>query len=173
MPVYKRMLVLMIFLPLAAHAQMFKCKRADGSTAYQDVECPPGASSTKLADISSSSRPMLLTPDGHGQFHAHLSINGVNVDGIIDTGASMVVISNSTARMMGITPEGASFGNIQTANGMTSASMKVIPVVRVGNFDLYNVEVIMTENTPTLIGMSALGRLKMNQENGQLNLSKR
>ena len=62
---------------------------------------------------------------------------------------------------------------MQTANGIVLTGHKVVSVLKVGKFELYNVEIAILANTPTLIGMSALSQLKFSNENGNMVLTKR
>jgi len=165
---------LMTSASLVAHAQLYKCKQANGSTTFQDVECPQAASSTKLhAPQTVLPEIMKLSPNASGHYYTGLTINGVRVEGMLDTGATMVTISAATAQAMQIPLEGSATGRVQTANGSITTLFKVLPIVKVGSLELYSVEICITENSPTLIGMSALSHLKMSQENGQLILSKK
>lgn len=91
---------------------------------------------------------------------------------MIDTGASVVAISTATAHSMGIAFSGGTMRQFQTANGPANAYLKVMPMVKVGNIEMYNVEVAISDQTPTLIGMSALRQLNIHQENGQMILTK-
>ena len=164
----------MICLLATGYAQMYKCKRPDGSIAYQDSECPVGAVSTKMAVRESpSAQTLTLTADGYGHYRTQITINGVQVEGLIDTGASLVTVSTGTARSMGISlTSGTRQGAMQTANGIILATFKRVPVVRIGNIDLYDVEICITDNTPNLVGMSALRRFRISQENGQMLMQK-
>jgi clan AA aspartic protease (TIGR02281 family) len=156
-----------------AQAQMYKCKRADGAMTFQDVKCPAETVSTTLASSPSAiAQNMSLPADSHGHFHTTLSINDVEVPGLIDTGASIIAISAETARAMRISILDARPIRMQTANGSMETRVKVIPVLRIGNIDLYNVEIAIAPNSPTLIGMNVLKRFKITQENGQMNLLK-
>jgi aspartyl protease family protein len=125
-------------------------------------------------NLASAGMPqtMSLIADSRGHFHSSLTINGVEVQGVIDTGATLVSISTATASAMGIPLEGGHAGRSQTANGAINMLSKVMPSVRIGNIVLENVEISISANTPTLIGMSVLSRLKIREENGQMVLSK-
>lgn len=165
--------ILLACLPLATHAQLYKCKRPDGSSTFQDTACAADASSTKItAPKSGAAQSMTLSADSYGHFHTRISINNVEVQGVIDTGASMVAISAETAHEMGISLAGSKLAVFQTANGSVYSYIKVMPLVKVGEIEMYNVEVSITERSPTLIGMNVLQRFKMSQENGQLILMK-
>lgn len=165
--------LLLVCLPLVGHAQMYKCKQADGRTTFQDVECPPGTAGTKiLSAVPKTPEVMSIIADSQGHFHAGVMINDVRVDGVIDTGATLVSMSVATARSMGIPVAGSRVGRAQTANGIITTFNRVVPLVRIGGIDLYDVEISITANSPTLIGMNVLRRLKVSEENGQMTLSK-
>lgn len=157
-----------------AGATVHKCKLPDGSTSFQDTACPTGSTSTiVVAQAPPIANTMTLIGNEYHQFSTNLTINGVTVRGQIDTGASWVTMSAATARALKITAEGRWATRIQTANGIIPTVNKIIPIVKVGTFDLYNVEVAITPDSPTLIGMSALSHLKFANENGYVVLSTR
>jgi aspartyl protease family protein len=148
--------------------------RADGTTAYQDAACPVGAQSKTLIAITSKASPtVLMAPDSHGHFHARLSINDVEVEGLIDTGATKITLSTAIASAMHISRRGVKLGMTRTANGNVLTYNTIINMLKIGDIELYNVDVAVTDNAPTLIGMSALSRFKITQENGQMILEKR
>lgn len=80
----------------------------------------------------------------------------------------MLAISSEVAHSMGISTKDAKPAYIQTANGVITSYIKNMPLVKVGDVELYNVDVAIAPATPTLIGMSALKQFKINEENGQL-----
>lgn len=115
----------------------------------------------------------LVARGAHGHFYTTLTINGVSVDAVIDTGASTVAISAVTASRMGISPQGFTQIRVGTANGVTTAYNKTIAQLQVGQLMLSNVEISVVPNTTgTLIGMSALRQLKVDVNNGYMTLSK-
>jgi aspartyl protease family protein len=121
-----------------------------------------------------SSGPQVLTmnADPHGHFHTGVSINGVEVMGVIDTGATLLTMSAATANSMGITTEGSQMAGAVTANGNITTFNKMVPTVRIGDIVLDNVEIAISEKSPTLIGMSVLKRLNITESNGQMILSR-
>jgi len=46
-------------------------------------------------------------------------------------------------------------------------------MLKIANIELYNVEISITPNVPTLIGMSALSQLSISTASGNMTLSKR
>ncbi|MCK9387639.1 MAG: TIGR02281 family clan AA aspartic protease [Sulfuritalea sp.] len=133
-------------------------------------ECSESACNLDSADMPQF---LSLIADSRGHFHSSLTINGVTVVGVIDTGASTVAMSVATANLMRIPLAGSTLGRSQTANGNVGTLNKVVPSIRVGNsIILDNVEIAILPNTPTLIGMSVLRRLKVSAAGGQMVLSR-
>lgn len=161
-------------LSCTLHAQTIqKCTRPDGSVLYQQDVCPPGTNSKTFANESAVSNSLTLLANDNHQYTTTLTINGVTVAGFVDTGATYVSISAATATRMHISLDDAQPRYMQTANGMVVTGKKMVAMMKVGKFELYNVEIAILANSPTLIGMSALSQLKFSNENGNMVLSKR
>lgn len=158
------------------HAQestIQKCVQADGSISYQQDVCPAGSNGKKFGVNLSGSNTLTLNPNSNHQYSTTLSINGVTVPAFIDTGATFVTVSLGTAQKMNIVNGQVTVRAAETANGRIQMLNKSVPVMKIGKFELYNVELSIVQDSPTLIGMSALSQLKFATENGNLVLSKR
>lgn len=114
-----------------------------------------------------------LVADPKGHFQAKLTINGVTVDGIIDTGATLVSLGSDVAARMGISPDGGTKGLAAIANGaVIPVYKKTVPQLKVGTITLTHVECsIGNAGAPTLIGMSFLRRVKMSAVGGTMILT--
>lgn len=156
-----------------ADSTIQKCIRPDGSVLYQQDVCPPGTDSKTVGSNGLNAHNLTLIANSNHQYSTTLTINGITVPGHIDTGATFVTVSLGTASQLHISSDGTQFNQLQTANGVISAANKKIAVLKVGNFELYNIEICIVADSPTLIGMSALSQLKFSNENGNLVLSKR
>ena len=88
------------------------------------------AASTRIVRLSAA----LLEADQRGQYAAGVLVNGVPVPMLIDTGASHVCVSASTARRLGLSPSGGRKRVMQTANGQSTASPTVLRSVSLGPF---------------------------------------
>lgn len=162
-------------LPISVAAQestIQKCVQPDGSIIYQQDVCPAGSNGKKFGVNLSGSNTLTLNPNSNHQYSTTLSINGVTVPAYIDTGATFVTVSLSTAQKMNIMRQGT-VRAAETANGRIQMLNQSVPVMKIGKFELYNVELSIVQDSPTLIGMSALSQLKFATENGNLVLSKR
>lgn len=168
------LIVLLLQTGPAVQAQTIqRCTQADGSVLYQQDVCPPGSNGKAMAVDYGAANILTLSANGAHQYSTTLTINGVTVTGQIDTGATFVTLSTETANRMRISTADMQNRYLQTANGIIGTANVKMAVVKVGKFDLYNVEVAITPSSPTLIGMSALSQLKFANENGNLVLSKR
>ena len=84
--------------------------------------CGRGAPPEPPQRQSSGYREALLEADQRGQYAAGVLVNGMPVRMLVDTGASEVCVSASTARRLGLSPSGGRKRVMQTANGLSTAS---------------------------------------------------
>lgn len=104
-----------------------------------------------------------LKADTIGHFNASFRINSRPLDGLVDTGASMVAINESTARRLGFGVNSLDFKYpISTANGKTKAAYVRLDRVEIGAIRVQNVDAMVLKDnalSKTLIGMSFLKQL--------------
>ncbi len=111
---------------------------------------------------SSGYREALLRADERGQYTADALVNGLPVRMLVDTGASDVFISASTAARLGLVPSGDRPRAIKTANGMSTATPALLSRLSFGALYMNDVEALIL--TPeagevNLLGESFLKRL--------------
>ncbi|WP_312598454.1 TIGR02281 family clan AA aspartic protease [Brevundimonas sp.] len=98
--------------------------------------------------------------DGH--YWAQARIDGRAVRVLVDTGASVVVLTRADAGRLGVQPEPARFtGRVQTASGVVRAAPVRLNTVSVAGARVDQVEALVVEQglEYSLLGMSYLGRL--------------
>jgi aspartyl protease family protein len=121
---------------------------------------------------SSGYREALLEADQRGQYAAGVLVNGVPVPMLIDTGATEVCVSASTARRLGLSPSGGRNRLMQTANGQSTATPTVLRNVSLGGLYLDDVEALILApdaGEVNLLGESFLKRLlSVEQRSGTL-----
>lgn len=108
-----------------------------------------------------------------GHYLAEGLIDGRPVTFLLDTGATSVVVPADQAERLGL--ERGPRIPIRTASGRDHAWLTRINRLELGPLTLYDVEGAIApglEDT-VLLGMSALGRLEMNQRDGVLVLKQR
>ena len=128
------------------------------------LPAPSGAGSLEPAQthVSSGRRASIpAAPDGH--FYADAIINGRSVPVVVDTGATVVVLTEATAHQLGIFPPRSAFKQrVQTANGEVGAALVRLREVRLDGVRVADVEALVLPGESlalNLLGMSFLGRL--------------
>jgi aspartyl protease family protein len=125
--------------------------------------------------LSSGSGRIVLTAGPGGHFRSLGQINGQTVEFMVDTGASMIGMSEQQAQGLGIDYKRGQAGTVQTANGVARAWMISLSRVRVGEVEIHNVDALVTPaGMPlVLLGNSFLSRFQMRRENDTLTLERR
>ena len=118
---------------------------------------------------------IVLTADGSGHFFTSGTINGRSVRFVVDTGATLIAISQGEADRIGLDYKNGQRGFSQTANGPVPVWRVMLGSVRIGDVQVYNIEAtVLPASLPfVLLGNSFLSRFQMRRENDQLTLDKR
>ena len=108
-----------------------------------------------------------------GHFSGDFLLNGRSVHGMVDTGATFVAMSETTARKLGFTGNSLNYKYaVNTANGPTQAAEVTLDRVEIGGVRAEGVEAFVLKDEKhdgTLIGMSFLRKLKSySVENGRM-----
>jgi aspartyl protease family protein len=142
---------------------------AVGATGAIAAEAP----SPELPERRSSGyREALLAADQRGQYAAEVLVNGSPVRMLIDTGATQVCVSASTARRLALSSSGGRSLRIQTANGQSIASPTILRSLSLEGLYMNDVEALILApeaGEVNLLGESFLKRLvSVEQHNGAL-----
>ncbi len=161
-------------LALAAMAPGFAPLRMTGSDAPER----PAASSAAQAPRSQAERQTagyreaMVSADARGQYAAQAFIDGMPVPMLIDTGASVVALSASTAARLGLVPGPGPKWTIRTANGQSFASPVTLDSVSFGGLYMRDVPALILApeaGEANLLGASFLKRLvSVEQRDGVL-----
>ncbi len=117
---------------------------------------------------ASTSQEYRLTTRRQGEHHyvtATLLGNGGNaleLEMMVDTGASLVVLPQSNAGELGLTPDLLTPRTLQTAKGEMQAMVGIVPELRLGEAAVSGVEVALVADESlgetALLGMNVLSR---------------
>jgi aspartyl protease family protein len=110
-----------------------------------------------------ASNEMVLAEGTNGHFNVIGSVNGREVNFLVDTGASETVLTPSDAVRLGIDIEGLEYSRVfQTANGLGYGAQIELGTLSIGPLVFYDfpVSVNRTEMGSSLLGMSFLRRLE-------------
>jgi aspartyl protease family protein len=104
-----------------------------------------------------------------GHYVSNGTINGQNVEFLLDTGATNVAIPEYIAKRIGLRA-GRSI-QVSTANGRTTGHQTMLDSLSIGDITLYNIRAIITPNlNEILLGMSALKQLEFSQKGNYLTI---
>jgi aspartyl protease family protein len=122
--------------------------------------------------VSTSYRTVKLDGDRNGHFYVDARVDGRNIGFVVDTGASKVVIRESSAAQLGIFPRPSEYnGRSSTANGVAKYAPVRLNRVEVNGITVYNVDAaVMPDNalSTNLLGMTFLSRVKFSHDRGRL-----
>ena len=109
------------------------------------------------------------------QYHTTASINGRQVQVMVDTGANVVAMSSAQAQSLGIDYSAGIPSKVETASGVIPAHIVTLRSVSVGGILVNNVRASVVEGdfpATILLGMTYLQHVKMEEHNGVLSLSR-
>lgn len=121
---------------------------------------------------ASEYRETAIESDPHGQYVTDALVDGMPVRMMIDTGATFVALSASTAARLGLVPGAGPKWRIKTANGESVASPVTLDAVSFGGLYMKDVQALILApeaGEVNLLGASFLKRLvSVEQRDGML-----
>ena len=128
----------------------------------------PNSSPSSLIHTESIEVPLKRNRQGHYLLVGQ--INGEDVEFLLDTGATDVVVPASTARRLGLTY--GTRARAMTANGPVTIYQTRIDELHLGKIRLTNIDASINPNMggAILLGMTALGQIEFSQQADTLTL---
>jgi aspartyl protease family protein len=116
-----------------------------------------------------------LQADSQGHFVSRGRINGIEVNLLVDTGATFVSLGRSDAKRIGLDYTKGERGLTATANGTVPVWRMRLDTVELGGMTLHNVDASVHESELPLVllGMSFLNRTQWQRDGDKLILQKR
>lgn len=167
----------------ASAGTIFKCKNAEGVLQYQEKPCAKEVQSiSSWADTSASqvdsdspnsdNQPLVLGQGAGGHYYVDGSVNDSFLNFVVDTGATVVALPTAVASSARLKCKQAVM--MSTANGQSQGCVTTIEKLRIGNFTLRNVDAVVQPNLgQPLLGMNVLKQFRVEQDNGQMRLSRK
>ena len=115
-----------------------------------------------------------LNEDSFGQYRMRGAINGNYVNFLVDTGASVIAMSEHTARQINLDYLNSDRGKVQTAQGTADSYFLTLSEVTLGGIKLNGVRATVIQGgypVDVLLGMSFLNQVNMQNSNGVLVLT--
>ena len=163
--------ILLFFLTMCLFA-FGVARYADHSAKATGPSAPAMAAKPPAPPAPSNYRTVTLNGDGRGHFQVKARVDGRWIDFLVDTGASLIALRESSAATLGIHPSGRDYSiKMQTANGPGKAARVQLNSVEINGITVRDVEafVVPDEQLSTnLLGMSFLSRVKWTHDRGRL-----
>lgn len=123
----------------------------------------PRAAVQTQAPAPSGPRNFTIAADYRGHFIVHPTMNQFRIRMLVDTGASLVTLTDTDARNLGIKPKPGDYRiRMSTANGTVVAAKVYLEELTIGNISIRGVEAVVMPAAAldtSLLGMSFLKRL--------------
>jgi aspartyl protease family protein len=125
---------------------------------------PIRAAQAAPVPAQSSLRTLSIPPDPRGHFATEGRIDGQRIDFMVDTGASVIALNESSAARFGLRPTPTQYNaSVTTANGTVKAAPTHLAVVEVGGLVVRDVDAMVLPDealSENLLGLSFLAKLK-------------
>jgi aspartyl protease family protein len=120
-------------------------------------------------------RTLSIGPDARGHFETEGRIEGQRIGFMVDTGASVIALNESSAARFGLRPSRGDYkASVATANGNVKAAPTRLAMVDIGGIVVRDVDAIVLPDealSENLLGLSFLSKLKrFEYANGKLML---
>jgi aspartyl protease family protein len=124
-------------------------------TAHPDSSSP---------STSANSRSVVIPPGRGGHFQVEGHVDGRRLDFMVDTGASVIALTERDAATLGIHPAERDYtATVRTANGTTRAAPVELNMVEIDDIVVRNVAALVMPDSAlsdNLLGLSFLQRLR-------------
>lgn len=156
---------IMIFAAIMIGLGTFMAQIADKMTPAP-ASATPSAKLAVASDVPSSAgfRTLSIPHDGRGHFATEGRIDGQRIAFMVDTGASVVALNESSAARFGLRPSRADYrATVSTANGTVKAAPTRLVMVEVGGLIVRDVDAMVLPDealSENLLGLSFLAKLR-------------
>ena len=152
------------FAGLALVAGMIVPRYAAQFDSARPALVPAHQSADSVEPAAQTSDSVIVARDRLGHFRAEGRIDGRRLDFLIDTGASVVVLTANDAASLGLHPSESEYrAMMKTANGVVRAAPTTLDMVEVGGIMVRDVPAVVMPDgvlSENLLGMSFLSRLR-------------
>lgn len=145
------------------------------TVAIPTATAPEESTANKLPEIirmAPSARSITLRQDNSGHYRTDARVDGVKVDFLVDTGATAVMLSASTAAKLGIRPARSEYtAKVMTGNGEIKAAIVRLNKIEVGDIAVRDVRALVHGDEKMqidLLGMTFLSQVRWTHDRGKL-----
>ncbi|MHC2584479.1 aspartyl protease family protein [Bradyrhizobium diazoefficiens] len=163
---------IMILAAIMIGLGTFMAQMADRMSSASATSAPrPTVAVATTAPVGG--RSLAIGRDGRGHFQTEGRIEGQRIGFMVDTGASVVALNETSAARFGLRPSRGEYNaTVSTANGTIKAARTRIAMLEVGGLVVRDVDAMVLPDealSENLLGLSFLSRLKrFAYANGQM-----
>jgi aspartyl protease family protein len=154
---------IMIFAAVLVVLGTFMAQLADKMTPAL-ANAPAKKAAPVEAAAPSGVRSISLPSDARGHFQTEGRIQGQRIDFMVDTGASMIALNETSAARFGLRPLPGDYNaTVTTANGTIKAARTRLAMVDVGGIVVRDVDAMVLPDealSENLLGLSFLSKLR-------------
>jgi aspartyl protease family protein len=155
---------IVIFAAILIVAGTYMAQLADKMTSAQAKPPQPTVGVAQEAAPAAYDRSVVIPRDSRGHFATDVRIEGQHFNIMIDTGASVIALTESDAARIGVRPRLSDYkATVTTANGTVKAAPIRLASVDVGGLEVRDVDAMVLPDgalSENLLGLSYLSRLK-------------
>ncbi len=134
------------------------------STAMSMPKPAVNVASLQDAPSNAGSRSVSIPRDPRGHFLTDARIDGQRIVFMVDTGASVIAMNETSAARIGVRPSRGDYtAKVSTANGTVKAARMQLPMVELGGLIVRDVDAMVLPDealSENLLGLSFLSKLK-------------
>lgn len=152
---------------------VFMAQMAEKMTPVSASAHAPKETAAVVSPEQAGLRSLNIPRDARGHFATEGRIDGQRIGFMVDTGASVVALNESSAARFGLRPTPGQYtATVTTANGTVKAARAQIAMLDVGGLVVRDVDAMVLPDTAlseNLLGLSFLSKLKrFEYSNGQM-----
>ncbi|SDH63480.1 aspartyl protease family protein [Bradyrhizobium sp. Rc2d] len=164
---------IVIFAAVMIGLGTFMAQMADKMSSASATSMPRTTTVAVASTAPAGGRSLAISRDGRGHFQAEGRIEGQRIGFMVDTGASVVALNETSAARFGLRPSRSEYNaTVSTANGTVKAARTRIAMLEVGGLIVRDVDAMVLPDaalSENLLGLSFLSRLKrFEYANGQM-----
>ena len=163
---------IMIFAAIMIGLGTFMAQMADKMSSASATSAPRTTVAAAAAP-QAGGRSLSIPRDSRGHFQAEGRIDGQRIGFMVDTGASVVALNETSAARFGLRPSRGDYNaTVSTANGTIKAARTRIAMLDVGGLIVRDVDAMVLPDqalSENLLGLSFLSKLRrFEYANGQM-----
>jgi aspartyl protease family protein len=164
---------IVIFAAIMIGLGTFMAQMADKMSSASATSAPRQMAAVQMPAPQAGNRSLSIPRDSRGHFQTEGRIDGQRIGFMVDTGASVVALNETSAARFGLRPSRGDYNaTVATANGTIKAARTRLAMLDVGGLIVRDVDAMVLPDqalSENLLGLSFLSKLRrFEYANGQM-----